>query len=206
MPMLFLVSSMCLLLMLQSFIDRCSCCGCNGIYDASLQQHLRWWRWVLPVLPPPCLRSNQNKPHPASCEPWPYVICRPLQARPLKILLMTEPHPCLHIGHRVWISVNDPHSPTSWYTNAEKRQRTCENGLCVCLPSRLPVCQWICLPPWRSVRLSVSRGPEDTCFEGGVFPAVLSFPSDYPLSPPRMRFTCDMFHPNSKYWSPSGGL
>uniref|UniRef100_A0A8C5B7X4 UBC core domain-containing protein n=1 Tax=Gadus morhua TaxID=8049 RepID=A0A8C5B7X4_GADMO len=24
-------------------------------------------------------------------------------------------------------------------------------------------------------------GPEDTCFEGGVFPAVLSFPSDYPL-------------------------
>jgi len=42
------------------------------------------------------------------------------------------------------------------------------------------------------------RGPEDTCFEGGVFPAVLSFPSDYPLSPPKMRFTCDMFHPNSK--------
>uniref|UniRef100_A0A3B3DFW1 Ubiquitin-conjugating enzyme E2G 2 (UBC7 homolog, yeast) n=1 Tax=Oryzias melastigma TaxID=30732 RepID=A0A3B3DFW1_ORYME len=39
-------------------------------------------------------------------------------------------------------------------------------------------------------------GPEDTCFEGGVFPAVLSFPSDYPLSPPKMRFTCDMFHPN----------
>ncbi|KAK1902405.1 Ubiquitin-conjugating enzyme E2 G2 [Dissostichus eleginoides] len=40
------------------------------------------------------------------------------------------------------------------------------------------------------------KGPQDTCFEGGVFPAVLSFPSDYPLSPPKMRFTCDMFHPN----------
>ncbi|XP_077599644.1 ubiquitin-conjugating enzyme E2 G2 isoform X2 [Stigmatopora nigra] len=39
-------------------------------------------------------------------------------------------------------------------------------------------------------------GPQDTCFEGGVFPAVLTFPSDYPLSPPKMRFTCDMFHPN----------
>uniref|UniRef100_A0A3B4DMG4 Ubiquitin-conjugating enzyme E2 G2 n=1 Tax=Pygocentrus nattereri TaxID=42514 RepID=A0A3B4DMG4_PYGNA len=39
-------------------------------------------------------------------------------------------------------------------------------------------------------------GPEDTCFEGGVFPAILSFPSDYPLSPPKMKFTCDMFHPN----------
>ncbi|XP_054556218.1 ubiquitin-conjugating enzyme E2 G2 isoform X2 [Talpa occidentalis] len=39
-------------------------------------------------------------------------------------------------------------------------------------------------------------GPEDTCFEFGVFPAVLSFPLDYPLSPPKMRFTCEMFHPN----------
>ncbi|KQK79525.1 Ubiquitin-conjugating enzyme E2 G2 [Amazona aestiva] len=39
-------------------------------------------------------------------------------------------------------------------------------------------------------------GPEDTCFEYGVFPAVLSFPLDYPLSPPKMRFTCEMFHPN----------
>ncbi|XP_047419578.1 ubiquitin-conjugating enzyme E2 G2 isoform X2 [Sciurus carolinensis] len=40
------------------------------------------------------------------------------------------------------------------------------------------------------------RGPEDTCFEFGVFPAILSFPLDYPLSPPKMRFTCEMFHPN----------
>uniref|UniRef100_A0A669PMJ0 Ubiquitin-conjugating enzyme E2 G2 n=1 Tax=Phasianus colchicus TaxID=9054 RepID=A0A669PMJ0_PHACC len=36
----------------------------------------------------------------------------------------------------------------------------------------------------------------DTCFEYGVFPAILSFPLDYPLSPPKMRFTCEMFHPN----------
>uniref|UniRef100_A0A8B9YZY2 Ubiquitin conjugating enzyme E2 G2 n=1 Tax=Buteo japonicus TaxID=224669 RepID=A0A8B9YZY2_9AVES len=41
-------------------------------------------------------------------------------------------------------------------------------------------------------------GPEDTCFEYGVFPAILSFPLDYPLSPPKMRFTCEMFHPNSE--------
>ncbi|XP_057553016.1 ubiquitin-conjugating enzyme E2 G2 isoform X4 [Hippopotamus amphibius kiboko] len=41
-------------------------------------------------------------------------------------------------------------------------------------------------------------GPEDTCFEFGVFPAILSFPLDYPLSPPKMRFTCEMFHPNIK--------
>jgi len=30
-----------------------------------------------------------------------------------------------------------------------------------------------------------------------MFPAVLTFPKDYPLSPPTMRFTSDMFHPNS---------
>lgn len=39
-------------------------------------------------------------------------------------------------------------------------------------------------------------GPEGTCFEGGVFTARLTFPADYPLSPPKMKFTCDLFHPN----------
>ncbi|VDD95856.1 unnamed protein product [Enterobius vermicularis] len=39
-------------------------------------------------------------------------------------------------------------------------------------------------------------GPEGTCFENGVFPAKISFPQDYPLSPPKMQFTCDLFHPN----------
>lgn len=55
--------------------------------------------------------------------------------------------------------------------------------------------------------LSLFRGPEDTCFEYGVFPAILSFPLDYPLSPPKMRFTCEMFHPNSESdaWG-AGGL
>ncbi|KAI9892468.1 MAG: Ubiquitin-conjugating enzyme E2 7 [Vezdaea aestivalis] len=41
------------------------------------------------------------------------------------------------------------------------------------------------------------QGPEGTPFEGGVYPADLVFPKDYPLSPPTMRFTCDMWHPNS---------
>ncbi|XP_045034327.1 ubiquitin-conjugating enzyme E2 G2 isoform X2 [Daphnia magna] len=40
-------------------------------------------------------------------------------------------------------------------------------------------------------------GPDGTCFEGGVFPAKLTFPTDYPLSPPKMQFTCEMFHPNN---------
>ncbi|KAK9471407.1 uncharacterized protein V1510DRAFT_368176 [Dipodascopsis tothii] len=42
------------------------------------------------------------------------------------------------------------------------------------------------------------QGPDDTPFEGGVFPATLTFPKDYPLSPPTMKFTCEMFHPNGR--------
>lgn len=45
-------------------------------------------------------------------------------------------------------------------------------------------------------RGSFGRGPEGTPYEGGVFPAILNFPADYPLSPPTMRFTCEMLHPN----------
>nr|KAF6478746.1 ubiquitin conjugating enzyme E2 G2 [Molossus molossus] len=51
-------------------------------------------------------------------------------------------------------------------------------------------------PNWGCGSNLQPRGPEDTCFEFGVFPAILSFPLDYPLSPPKMRFTCEMFHPN----------
>jgi ubiquitin-conjugating enzyme E2 G2 len=40
------------------------------------------------------------------------------------------------------------------------------------------------------------QGPEDTPYEGGIFPAELKFPKDYPLMPPTMRFQCDIWHPN----------
>ncbi|KAI0403213.1 ubiquitin-conjugating enzyme/RWD-like protein [Xylaria palmicola] len=39
-------------------------------------------------------------------------------------------------------------------------------------------------------------GPEGTPFEGGIFPAVLKFPHDYPLAPPKMTFQGEIFHPN----------
>lgn len=39
-------------------------------------------------------------------------------------------------------------------------------------------------------------GPQGTPYEGGLFAAVLHFPKDYPLSPPTMRFTSTVFHPN----------
>lgn len=39
-------------------------------------------------------------------------------------------------------------------------------------------------------------GPEGTPFEDGIFTAKIVFPNDYPLSPPKMRFVSEMFHPN----------
>lgn len=39
-------------------------------------------------------------------------------------------------------------------------------------------------------------GPEDTPFEGGIFTATLTFPRDYPLSPPKMTFKPPLLHPN----------
>ena len=39
-------------------------------------------------------------------------------------------------------------------------------------------------------------GPEGTPFEGGIFPAELKFPKDYPLNPPKMKFLGEIWHPN----------
>lgn len=40
------------------------------------------------------------------------------------------------------------------------------------------------------------QGPEGTPFEGGIFPAELRFPKDYPLAPPTMKFLGEVWHPN----------
>ncbi|CAH2065198.1 unnamed protein product [Thlaspi arvense] len=39
-------------------------------------------------------------------------------------------------------------------------------------------------------------GPPDTLYEGGFFNAIMSFPQNYPNSPPTVRFTSDIWHPN----------
>ncbi|KAI8620493.1 ubiquitin-conjugating enzyme E2 13 [Chytriomyces sp. MP71] len=39
-------------------------------------------------------------------------------------------------------------------------------------------------------------GPEGTLYEGGFFKAKLTFPTEYPLMPPKMKFTSDIWHPN----------
>eukprot|EP01090_Pellita_catalonica_P016726 TRINITY_DN4873_c0_g1_i5.p1 TRINITY_DN4873_c0_g1~~TRINITY_DN4873_c0_g1_i5.p1 ORF type:complete len:166 (-),score=25.73 TRINITY_DN4873_c0_g1_i5:158-655(-) len=40
------------------------------------------------------------------------------------------------------------------------------------------------------------QGPSETPYEGGAFKAILTFPKDYPLNPPKMKFTSKMWHPN----------
>eukprot|EP00055_Hartaetosiga_balthica_P008728 m.33419 g.33419 ORF g.33419 m.33419 type:complete len:245 (-) comp6448_c1_seq2:1654-2388(-) len=39
-------------------------------------------------------------------------------------------------------------------------------------------------------------GPPDTPFAGGYFKASIDFPESYPFSPPKMKFTSRVFHPN----------
>ncbi|XP_065179073.1 ubiquitin-conjugating enzyme E2 G2-like [Sycon ciliatum] len=43
---------------------------------------------------------------------------------------------------------------------------------------------------------AVIVGPEGTAYEDGVFSATLSFPKDYPMEPPKMKFNTRIFHPN----------
>eukprot|EP00275_Glaucocystis_incrassata_P000223 EC118296.1.p1 GENE.EC118296.1~~EC118296.1.p1 ORF type:complete len:100 (+),score=2.21 EC118296.1:142-441(+) len=39
-------------------------------------------------------------------------------------------------------------------------------------------------------------GPVDSLYEGGRFNAIMSFPKDYPVSPPKMKITSEMWDPN----------
>lgn len=39
-------------------------------------------------------------------------------------------------------------------------------------------------------------GPQDTQYEGAFLKSRLSFPKEYPLLPPTMRFLTEMWHPN----------
>lgn len=43
---------------------------------------------------------------------------------------------------------------------------------------------------------AIIAGPSETPYEGGIFPATLTFPKDYPLNPPKMKFLGEIWHPN----------
>lgn len=40
------------------------------------------------------------------------------------------------------------------------------------------------------------QGPPGTDFDSGIFKAIMTFPEDYPNSPPGMKFISDIWHPN----------
>ena len=40
------------------------------------------------------------------------------------------------------------------------------------------------------------KGPEGTCYEGGVFEIDIQIPKQYPFEPPKMKFITKIWHPN----------
>lgn len=40
------------------------------------------------------------------------------------------------------------------------------------------------------------KGPTGTPYDGAIFKFDIEFPSDYPLKPPKLRFTTPVWHPN----------
>jgi len=39
-------------------------------------------------------------------------------------------------------------------------------------------------------------GPPDTAYEGGIFRTSMTFPSEYPTQPPKLKFLSEFWHPN----------
>jgi len=50
----------------------------------------------------------------------------------------------------------------------------------------LGVLVWLCV---------LTQGTGGGC-PGGIFSMRMLFPANYPDGPPKLRFTCEMFHPN----------
>jgi ubiquitin-conjugating enzyme E2 R len=46
------------------------------------------------------------------------------------------------------------------------------------------------------MRYYFPKGPPNTIYQGGYFKSIIKFPPDYPYSPPTVRFSTKMWHPN----------
>ena len=45
------------------------------------------------------------------------------------------------------------------------------------------------------------RGPESTPYSGGLYILQITIPTDYPLTPPSIKFKIKVFHPNVHFYS-----
>ena len=52
--------------------------------------------------------------------------------------------------------------------------------------------------PTENIERFISRikGPEQSPYENGIYDLEVKIPSDYPISPPNIKFITQMFHPN----------
>ncbi len=42
----------------------------------------------------------------------------------------------------------------------------------------------------------IIKGPNDSCYENGLFKLILIFPQNYPNDPPNIKFVTKIYHPN----------
>eukprot|EP01119_Soliformovum_irregulare_P005425 TRINITY_DN17187_c0_g1_i1.p1 TRINITY_DN17187_c0_g1~~TRINITY_DN17187_c0_g1_i1.p1 ORF type:complete len:277 (-),score=59.40 TRINITY_DN17187_c0_g1_i1:76-906(-) len=59
-------------------------------------------------------------------------------------------------------------------------------GIAVDLPDESNLYEW---------RIFI-EGPKETLYEGGIFQMLMKFPTDFPMSPPELKFVSDFWHPN----------
>jgi hypothetical protein len=60
----------------------------------------------------------------------------------------------------------------------------------LCLSGVMQIIFYLCSELYTNNRL--------ICSDGGYFNAIMSFPQNYPNSPPSVRFTSEMWHPNGQ--------
>ena len=45
----------------------------------------------------------------------------------------------------------------------------------------------------------IIKGPNKSCYEGGLFKLYLEFPKNYPEDPPKLKFVTKIYHPNISF-------
>lgn len=70
------------------------------------------------------------------------------------------------------------------------------------VPSIRPLLPPLASPSLRSETRPETNSPPDSLYEGAFLRAVMTFPPDFPLRPPKMKFLTEMWHPNGALPAP----